>query len=166
MNYLTNPLKSSHKKTTFACGKDPLDRYIKEQASQDVKRKLSACFVLEGENGIIKGYYTLSGSSISKDVVPEEVGKKMPRAYQDLPVTLLGRLAVDMQFKKQGLGEALLLDALQRSYDNSSVIGSIAVIVDPLDESAVNFYQRYGFIPLPNSGKMFISMKTIEKLFA
>lgn len=165
MNYLTSPLKSSHKKKDFSCEKDSLDRYIKEQASQDVKRKLSACFVLEGDNDSIKGYYTLSGSSVKKELVPDDVRKKMPGAYHDLPVTLLGRLAVDVRCRNQGLGEALLMDALERSCHNAEIVGSIAVIVDPLDVSAVNFYCRYGFIPLPDSEKMFLSMKTIEQLF-
>lgn len=164
MNYLTVPLRSSHNKKDFSCGKQSLDKYIQEQASQDVKRKLSACFILEDENNIVKGYYTLSGSSIRKELVPEGVSKKMPNAYQDLPVTLLGRLAVDTRYKGQKLGELLLLDALNRSYDNARIIGSIAVVVDPLDENAVEFYNRYGFILLPDSKKMFLSMKTIEKL--
>ncbi|GEP95749.1 GNAT family N-acetyltransferase [Chitinophaga cymbidii] len=163
MNYLTVPLRSSHNKKDFSCGKQSLDKHIQEQASQDVKRKLSACFILEDENDIVKGYYTLSGSSIRKELVPEGVSKKMPNAYQDLPVTLLGRLAVDARYKGQKLGE-LLLDALNRSCDNARIIGSIAVVVDPLDENAEAFYKRYGFILLPDSKKMFLSMKTIEKL--
>lgn len=164
MNYLTVPLKNSHKKSDFSCEKQSLDKYLHEQVTQDIKRKLSACFIIEGDNDFIKGYYTLSGSSIKKDLVPENIRKKMPPAYQDLPVTLLGRLAIDKSCKGQGLGEMILLDALSRSYDNSMIIGSIAVVVDPLDEDAVNFYKKYGFISLPDSDKMFIAMKTIESL--
>ena len=92
--------------------------------------------------------------------------KKLPPSYQDIPATLLGRLAIDSVYKGQGLGELLLIDALKRSYDVSkSNVGSMAVIVDPIDENAVKFYEKYGFIRLPDSGKMFIAMESIAQLF-
>jgi predicted N-acetyltransferase YhbS len=165
MNYLTIPLNTSHKKKDFNCGKPLLDNYLHTQAKQDVKRKLSACFVLEGDQGIVKGYYTLSSASIKKDILPEAIIKNSPPAYSDLPVTLLGRLAVDNSYKGQRLGELLLLDALKRCYDASVNIGSMAVIVDPLDGDAERFYLKYGFISLPDSGKMFIPMVTVSELF-
>ena len=59
----------------------------------------------------------------------------------------------------------LLVDALKRSYEISKSIGSFAVIVDPLDENAVQFYKKYGFILLPDSGKMFLPMQTIKAAF-
>jgi len=85
--------------------------------------------------------------------------------YKSLPVTLLGRLAVNEKSKGRGLGKLLLIDALKRSFEASKVIGSMAVIVDPKDENAVKFYDKFGFILLPDSKKMFLSMKTIEQLF-
>lgn len=165
-NYLTVPLASSHKKSEFQCGHSYLDNYIRKQAKQDIKRKLSACFVviINPENAI-KGYYTLSNAGISREVIPEEIKKKLPRAYEALPVTLLGRLAVDENIKGEGLGKLLLVDALKRSFEVSKIIGSMAVVVDPIDENAVKFYDRFGYILLPDSKKMFISMKTIEQLF-
>jgi len=128
--YLTIPLDSKHKKSEFTCGNTYLDNYLKKQAKQDIKRKLSACFILSS-----------------------------------VPVTLLGRLAINEKNKSQGLGKLLLIDALKRSYEVSKVIGSMAVIVDPIDESAIKFYNKFGFITLPDSKKMFLSMKTIEQLF-
>src|SRR4051794_29986736 len=105
MSYLTSALDSSHDKKSFACGKDLLDSYLHRQAKQDVKRKLSACFVLVEEEGKkVKGYYTLSSASIQRSMLPEEVIKKLPPSYTDLPATLLGRLAVDNHYKGQGLG--------------------------------------------------------------
>lgn len=166
MSYKAELLNASHKKKDFSCGKDSLDNYIQKQASQDIKRKLCACFVLSESDHIIKGYYTLSNDSIPHDELPDEIKKKMPRGYQNLPVTLLGRLAIDTNFKGQRLGELLLLDALKRSFDVAqNEIGSMAVVVDPLDEEAVAFYKKYGFIVLPDSGRMFLAMKTIEALF-
>ncbi len=143
-----------------------LDSYLHRQAKQDVKRKLSACFVVPDlSNQRIKGYYTLSNSSIDYKVVPNNYKTKLPRAYSSIPTTLLGRLAIDSRYQGQGLGKILLIDALKRCFDTSSIMGSYAVIVDPLDEDAEAFYHKYGFIKLPDSAKMFIPMDTIKHLF-
>ena len=164
MSYKTVRLSTPHKRDDFSCGKKPLDSYFKIQVSQDIKRKLAACFVLEGDDHFVKGFYTLSNDIVPLAIVPEEIRKKMPTSYTNLPTTLLGRLAVDTRFRRQGLGELLLIDALQRCYDLSEQIGSMAVIVDPLDDEAVSFYKQYGFIAL-ESGRMFLPMKTVAALF-
>ncbi len=165
MSYLTSALDSLHDKKNFVCGKELLDNYLHTQAKQDVKRKLSACFILS-EGKAVKGYYTLSSTTIQRDLLPQEIIKKLPPSYKDLPAILLGRLAVDRRYHGQGLGELLLIDALKRSYDTSvTSIGSMAIIVDPIDEDAVKFYKKYGFILLPDSGKMFISMDTVSQMF-
>ncbi len=166
MRYLTEPLDSKHSKDNFRCGKDLLDNYFWTQAKQDVKRKLSVCFVLVNkETGKISGYYTLSSSSISNDLIPESFKKKLPKTYLSIPTVLLGRLAIDKDFQGKGFGKLLLIDSLKRCYDASKSIGAFAVIVDPLDKEAELFYEKYGFINLPDSGKMFLPMKTIEELF-
>lgn len=166
MSQISEPLNSTHKKSDFSCGKEMLDRYIQEQAGQDVKRKLSACFVVNDvETNLLKGYYTLSNNSIPIELVPNQIQKKLPRSYKSIPTTLLGRLAIDNKFQGQGIGKLILIDALKRSYEISKTIGSFAVIVDPIDQEAENFYDKYGFIKLPDSGKMFLPMKTISQLF-
>lgn len=166
MSQISEPLNSAHKKSDFSCGKEMLDRYIQEQAGQDVKRKLSACFVVNDvETNLLKGYYTLSNNSIPIELVPNQIQKKLPRSYKSIPTTLLGRLAIDNKFQGQGIGKLILIDALKRSYEISKTIGSFAVIVDPIDQEAENFYDKYGFIKLPDSGKMFLPMKTISQLF-
>ena len=160
-------LSKRHKKEAFTCGKAMLDNYFHHQASQDVKRKLAACFVWEdAETGVVKGYYTLSNSSIPWDLIPSTWRKKLPPSYASIPVTLLGRLAVDIRFQGGGLGQILLVDALKRSFEVSAEIGSFAVVADPLDGNAQVFYQKFGFIELPDSGKMFIAMHTLKELFA
>jgi len=166
MSQISEPLKSIHKKSNFSCGKEMLDVYIHKQANQDIKRKLSACFVInEKETNLIKGYYTLSNNSIPLKFVPNQIQKKLPRSYEFIPTTLLGRLAIDTKFQGQGIGKLILVDALKRSYEISKTIGSFAVIVDPIDQAAENFYEKYGFIKLPDSEKMFLPMKTISQLF-
>jgi predicted GNAT family N-acyltransferase len=155
----TVALDSSHKKASFSCEEQSLTDYLRKQVSQDVKRKVALCFVHADVNGTIKGYYTLSADSIDRALLPEELKKKMP--YKNLPVTLLGRLARDSQFKGQGIGELLLADALKRAYQASSEVASFAVVTDPINEKAKSFYQSFGFIIL-ESGRMFITMDTVK----
>ncbi len=166
MEQLTEILSPKHRKKEFLCGKNILDKYLHQQANQDIKRKLSVCFVLtDSKTEIIKGYYTLSNNSISKDIIPSKLKKKLPGSYSLITVTLLGHLAIDENFQRKGTGKLLLIDALKRCYEISKSIGSFAVIVDPLDNDAESFYGKYGFIKLPDSGKMFLPMLTIKSLF-
>lgn len=167
---MATPVILSHDHRTltsgFNCGKFLLDTYIKTQASQDVKRKLSACFVsVDHVSGLIQGYYTLSNNSIPLGLIPENYRRKLPNSYNPIPATLLGRLAIDIRFKGLGLGKMLLIDALSRSHEISKSVGSFAVVVDPLDEEAGGFYAKYGFILLPDSHKMFLPIQTVGKLF-
>ena len=156
-------LESIHVKEEFSCGYDLLDNYLKRQANQDIKRKLSSCSVLVDEQNVVKGYFTLSANSIRRQDLPEELIKKLPPSYSDLPVILLGRIAIDKSIQGNGFGENLLLHALKKCSDLSNDLGILAVVVDPIDNKAVSFYKCYGFIELPTSGKMFLSMKTIEQ---
>lgn len=166
MNELTESLNPKHRKKEFSCGKEMLDNYLLKQANQDIKRKLSVCFVLnDNETNLLKGYYTLANNSIPQKLIPSEFQKKLPKSYTSIPTTLLGRLAIDSRFQGKGIGKLLLIDALRKSYEISKSIGSFAVIVDPLDRDAKHFYKKYGFINLPDSGKMFLPMKTIKTLF-
>jgi predicted GNAT family N-acyltransferase len=166
MSNLTTALNASHKKENFDCGIVMLNQYLHTQARQDVKRKLSACFIFADKDNIVKGYYTLSSTSIKREMLPEQIIKKLPPHYSNLPATLLGRLAVDSKYKGQKLGALLLIDALKKSYETAQTsIGAMCVIVDPIDENAVQFYKKYGFILLPDSGKMFLPMLTIGELF-
>lgn len=159
-------LNKKHNRNKFDCGKERLNNYLKTQAGQDIKRKLSACFVLADiKTDCIQGYYTLSNNSIPLSCFPEPIKRKLPQSYDSIPTTLLGRLAVDKNVKGKGLGKILLIDALRRSYELSKEIGSFAVVVDPIDKEAESFYKQYDFIKLPDSEKMFIAIKTLKELF-
>lgn len=97
--------------------------------------------------------------------IVEHIQKKLPSSYRAIPTTLSGRLAIDKKYQGQGLGKVLLLDALKRSYEIAQEIGSYAVVVDPIDKEAEKFYQKYDFIRLPDSEKMFIAIKVLKELF-
>jgi len=166
MTSLTQILDQASDRKSFNCGKSSLDHYFHEQVGQDIRRKLAVCFVLSNKEKRIIGYYTLSNSSILLDDVPEELRKRLPKSYVNLPVTLLGRLAVDKKCQGTGIGKLLLVDALRRSYEVSKMsIGSMAVIVSPKDADDEAFYLKFGFVKLPDSGRMFLPMKSIAQLF-
>lgn len=156
-------LNKAHHRKDFLCEEESLTKYIRNQVSQDIKRKLAACFVLTENDAVILGYYTLSTESIERDEVPENHRKGLPTSYR-APVILLGRLARDVSQKGSKIGELLLVDALLRCLKLSDEsIGAMAVVVDPINSFAQQFYAQYGFIQLPDSGRMFIPMKTIAQ---
>lgn len=157
-------LEKAHNRRNFTCEENSLTGYIRKQVSQDIRKKLAACFVaLDNEQNVI-GYYTLTSESLGRELIPEKYLKQVPKNY-NAPVILLGRLARDISAKGTGLGEYLLIDALFRSYNLSNEsIGAMAVVVDPISQKAIEFYKKYGFEQLPDSEKMFLPMKVIEQL--
>lgn len=157
-------LEKTHNRKNFTCEDDSLTDYIRKQVSQDIRKRLATCFVaIDGGQNVI-GYYTLTSESLGRESIPYKYLKQVPKNYH-APVILSGRLARDISKKGTGLGEYLLLDALFRSYKLSvESIGAIAVVVDPNNESAIDFYKRYGFEQLPDSERMFIPMRVIEQL--
>ncbi len=157
-------LQSNHRRNSFSCGNQALDIYLHKQARQDMKKKVSVCFVHAAPDNTVIGYYTLSNGSIPRDDLPTTQLHKLPR-YEHLPVTVLGRLAIDQAHQRKNLGTLLLVDAQKRSYDAATEIGSLAVFVDPIDETATRFYERFGFIQLPDSGKLFLPMISIKAVF-
>ncbi len=164
MNFITELLHADHKRSRFSCGEESLDVFIQKLASQHVKSRAAGVFIAADAGGRVKGYYTLSADSIPAESVPEDFRKKVPR-YESLPTTLLGWLAIDLHDQGQGLGELLLIDALHRAYAISEQVGSAAVIVDALNSKAEAFYQQYGFIALPDRGRLFLPMKSVKTLF-
>ena len=165
--WLVEPLSKKHKRSAFSCGNESLDRYLKEIAGQDASRKVAAPFVLIAETDLkaVVGYYTLSALGVDRSDFPIEVIKKLNLPpYRDIPVTLLGRLAVDTTRKGRGLGEFLLLDALSRALAQSSQIAAAAV-VDAIDEAAVRFYEHFELRRFPETpDRLFLPMKTIAQL--
>lgn len=157
-------LDKAHNRKSFRCEEQQLTDYIHKQVSQDVSKNLAICFVATDSKNNVIGFYTLSSESLGRDLVPTKYQKKIPQNY-NVPVILLGRLARDITAKGTGLGEHLLMDALFRAFTISEKsIGAMAVIVDPINEYATSFYSKYGFIKLPDSGKMFLPMNVIKQI--
>jgi GNAT superfamily N-acetyltransferase len=157
------PLDSTrHDRATFASGVPSLDRYLKTQAAQDMRRKANAVFVMVALDAParIVGYFTLSATALTQDDVPEDARKHLPR-YPLVSATLIGRLAVAKERQGQGIGAMLLALALRKAYENADVVGSSMIVVDAIDERAARFYEAHGFVRLPESMRLIIPMRAI-----
>jgi len=165
-HFVLEPLARHHDRTAFFSGSQPLDGYFRTQARQDVEKRVAAIFVLrDTETDGIAGFHGLSSTAVPLDTFPSEIAKKLPK-YPLIPATLLARLAVDSHYRGQGLGEFLLLNALERSLIHSREVASAAVIVDAKDDAARSFYLKHQFIEFVDEPRrLFIPMKTIEQLF-
>tara|TARA_R110002095_G_scaffold6094_2_gene12729 strand:- start:10 stop:528 length:519 start_codon:yes stop_codon:yes gene_type:complete len=156
--------KQLHDRTRFNCGIEVLNDWLHTKVSQYEKRGLAKTYVLvDGAEPTIQGYYALSNHSVVFDSLPADQSKGLPRT--DIPVVLIGRLAVDSSLQGQGLGEYLLIDALRRCQHLAKEIGIRAVEVDAINENAKRFYMKYGFIPLRDDDHhLFLPMQIIRKL--
>ena len=104
--YILAPFKAEHDRSLFRSGVEQLDAYLRDQLTQDIRRRIAACFVALEEKERIIGYYTLASASVPLTSLPLERRKKLPR-YPAVPAVRMGRLAVDQAF--QGIGLVLQL---------------------------------------------------------
>ena len=147
-------LSALHQRQEFACGVEALDRYLRQQVSQDVRKHVTACYVTrEIATGALAGYYTLAAGSVLLSRMPSSLAKKLPR-YPDVPVARLGRLAVDQKFHGQKLGAAMLWDAILRAARSEVVV--YGLVVDAKDDGAVGFYRHHGFIALNEEARQLV----------
>ena len=160
-------LAAHHDRDAFSCGIDSLDRYLRSQAGQDVRRRANGVFILVASGAVetVLGYYTLCATSLPQGDVPAAARKHIPR-YPLVSATLVGRLAVSRTRQGDGLGSLLLADAVQRAYASAETVGSSMLVVDALNERAAAFYESFGFQPLPESLHLVLPMRSIEELLA
>jgi ribosomal protein S18 acetylase RimI-like enzyme len=143
--FLIEVLGADHDRAGFSCGIEALDRYFREQVTQDVRRRATACYVaIDAATSQVAGYYTLAAAGVILADLPPALAKRLPR-YPSVPVARLGRLAVDTAYRGRKLGGALLWDAVARSM--RSEIAVFALVVDAKDEQAEDFYRHHGFVP-------------------
>jgi GNAT superfamily N-acetyltransferase len=156
-SFVTTRLAGNHDRASFTCGVEPLDRYFRQQASQDIRRRIASCFVLtDGATGVIAGYFTLAATHILLPELPAAMTARLPR-YPTVPAALLGRLAIATAFQGRKLGSVLLGDAVTRAA--SADLATFAMVADPKDDTARRFYEHHGFANLRSMGeRMFIPM--------
>lgn len=166
MQWFFYPIDRSFDRASFNCESDELNIYFKKYARQNHEKRIASTFVATSgtDSKRICGYYSICTGAFSFELLPENYSKKLPR--YDLPAILIARLARDLSFRGQGLGEELLMDAILRAVHVAEIVAVFAVIVEAKNEKAKEFYQRYGFIPLLDSTNLlFLSMENILKEF-
>ena len=143
------PLSPQHQLEGFDCGNDGLNLWLQQRALANERKGVSRTVVIcdDQGNGVI-AYAALSAGAIVLAEVPGALRRNVP---DPLPVVVLGRLAVDRRHQGQGLGRALVADALKRSLAARRLIGARALLVHAIDEAAATFYRSLGFRPSPLS---------------
>jgi ribosomal protein S18 acetylase RimI-like enzyme len=155
-------LAAHHDRGTFSCGVAELDRYFQQQVTQDIRRRVTSCFVAITADDAIAGYYTLASGSIPITELPAEIAKRLPR-YPTLPAVRIGRLAVDQRLRGQGFGRLLLWDATARALRAEQA--NFTLLVDAKDDAAAAFYRHYGFVPFATAPRvLFLPLATAAKI--
>ena len=157
-------LQSHHDRKSFDCGKPELNGFLQRQARQNADRNLGVTHVVVRAAGSFRilGFYTLVTRTIERALIPTNSLPGGP-----IGVVLLGRLAVDLSFRRQGLGREMLLRALRQTEEASRVIGIYALVLDALDDDARQWYQSlaWGFQSLHDDPRhLFIPISTIRQL--
>lgn len=138
------PLTQDHDVSRFDCGKPPLNDWLRQRALRNEGRA-SRCFVAcTGKQ--VQGFYCLAAGAVQHADVPSALKRNMPPS---IPVVIIGRMAVDLEWQEKGIGAGLLKDALLRILVASESVGVRAVLVHAVDQTAVPFCTRYGFQPFP-----------------
>lgn len=149
-------------RAAFSCGKPPLDRYLREQASQDQRRRAASTYVLiEEATRRVGAFYSLAMHSAATNALPDEVRRRLA-PYPVQPVVLLGRLALDQGYQGRGLGARLMTSVWLRTRAAAESIAAMALVVDAIDEEAAAFYRKWGFLPFPDQpNRLTMPMTTI-----
>ena len=154
------PLSSDHETTRFNCGNDTLYDWLIKRALKNQDSGASRTFVINS-NGRVIGYYALASGSVERLAAPGSIARNMP---EPVPVVVLGRLAVDVDFQRHRLGAALLKDAMLRTLAVSHEVGIRAMLVHAISDEAKQFYRHYGFQESPIDAMTL--MLSVQKLKA
>ncbi|TQO22828.1 acetyltransferase (GNAT) family protein [Paramicrobacterium agarici] len=148
-----------HDVSTFSCGVDNLDAWLREQAGSADARRTARTWVWATRGGDVVGYYALAAHKVQREHVPTRIGRGGPA---EIPTVLLARLALSVDLQGKGLGAALVADALERVVVATKVVAARLVVVDALDENAAQFYERLGFRRIPTSMRLVQKISDIE----
>jgi len=155
-------LSEDHDSSQLDCGNETLNEWLIRRALKNQASGASRTFVICNESRVI-GYYALASGCIERTIVPKTIARNMP---DPITVTVLGRLAIDLQFQGQRLGAALLKDAIMRTVLVSRSIGVRAMLVHAIYEDAKRFYSSYGFKEsLINEMTLMLSLQQIKNHF-
>lgn len=154
----------SHDRSSFDCGNQALNQFLKQTARQHIQKGISRTFVLVDaeQPSTVLGFFTLSLCEVRAEKLPPQLAKKYPNR---VPGVKLARLAVSKVWQRQGIGEILMVEAMQRAIVILENAGIIGLFVDAKDEVAKAYYDRYGFVSLEDTPlKMFLPLQTIMQI--
>jgi GNAT superfamily N-acetyltransferase len=152
-----------HNATDFDCGNQLLNRWLSRYAGQNDRSDAARTFVIADTRGDVLGYYALVAGQLCLEGATPPVRRGLSRHFP-IPIALLARLAVDSRRQGQGLGAALLRDALARVQVASAEVAVRAVVVHAIDDRAIAFYRRFGFRALADTPRTL--MVTLSELRA
>ncbi len=165
-NWIIEKLNAKiHDRESFCSSSDVLNFYLKTRANQEQEKNLNITYVATIPSHLLKpiiGYYTLSSSSLRRAEMPTFLQKGVPQTY-DIPTILIGRLAVDKQHEQQGVGRFLLKNAFLTIIESATIAGVKCISVNAKDESAIKFYEKFGFTKLADVNQLVLSLDTLLK---
>ena len=154
-------LRPGHASENFNCGREQLNRYFLRYAWANQQAGSDQTYV-GLDNEVVVGYYTLAVGHVKPEEAPERVIKGLAR--HPVPIMLLARLAVDLRWQHQGVGKALLKDAMLRTLQAADFAGIRAFAVHAKDDAAKSFYERFDFIPSPTDPMhLFLLLKDVRR---
>ena len=157
-------LRRDHPLEGFDCGREELNRYLLRYAWQNQQAGASQTYVgLAGD--VVVGFHTLTVGEVTQEKAPERLTKGLAR--HPVPIMLLARMAVDRRWQGQGVGKALLKDAMQRTLQAADIAGIRAFAVHAKDDAAKRFYEHFNFIPSPiDPLQLFVLLKDVRRILA
>lgn len=161
-------LAKSHARDGFDCGSEPLNLFLMQTARQHAERGISRTFVLVDENAAepkpVIGFFSLNICQIKSELLAPDDAKKLPR---NVAGVRLGRLAVAKSWQRQGIGQTLLIAAMEKFMEIFNRAGGIGLFVDVKDQDARRYYEQFGFISMPsNELELFLPVKSIREALA
>jgi GNAT superfamily N-acetyltransferase len=144
-------LRVSQDASRFDCGKPDLNDWLARQANRSEGRSARTYVITVGSR--VVGYYCLVAGSVIRDELPKSVRRNLP---DQVPVIVLGRLAVDVKFASRGLGKGLLKDAFLRSLNAAEIVGARALLVHAIDDAGCGFYRKFGFLTFPTNPRTLV----------
>lgn len=153
MAFRSEPLDPArHRLDSLDSGETELDTWLREHSAGAEARRVARTFVwCRAEEDAVVGYYSLAGHRLIRDGLPKNLGRGSPA---EVPAVLLARLAIDARLQGQGLGGALLADALRRVVAATEIVAARFVLVDALHEDAALFYEHHGFGRIPGTCRL------------
>ena len=155
------PIRRKHDRTGFDCGHPFLNEYLRQFARQNTDNSVAKAYVAVPEDRCqVLGYYTIMAGEIGFESIPNNLRRRLPK--YPIPAARIGEFAVDNRSQGMGVGGILLLDAFERITSAARELAVWAVVVDPIDQQAANFYQHFGFEPLLDSDTLFLTLRDLD----